>query len=47
VWERDGEEHIECTAIRWTSTHVLVDLCRDRRCSTIGVWLLADDGRQA
>jgi hypothetical protein len=36
VWETDGEEHIECNAIRWTRTHVLVDLSRDRRCSTIG-----------
>jgi hypothetical protein len=31
VWERDAEERIACTAIRWPSTHVLVDLRRDRR----------------
>jgi hypothetical protein len=43
VWERDGEERVECLAIRWTRTHVLVDLSRDRRCSTVGAWLRADD----
>lgn len=43
VWERDGEEHIKCSAIRWTRTHVLVDFSRDRRSSTIGAWLLTQD----
>jgi hypothetical protein len=43
VWEKDGEERIECDAIRWTRTHVLVDLGRARRCSTIGAWLLPQD----
>jgi hypothetical protein len=43
VWTKEGEEHIACDAIRWTRTHVLVDLSRDRRCSTIGVWLPATD----
>jgi hypothetical protein len=46
VWENDGEEHIACTAIRWTRTHVLVDLSRDRRSATIGAWLLAQDVRR-
>jgi hypothetical protein len=46
VWEKDGEGHIECDAIRWTRTHVLVDLSRDRRSLTIGGWLLAEDVRR-
>lgn len=47
VWERDGEEYLDCLAIRWTRTHVLVDLTRTRGCSTIGPWLVARDVRRA
>jgi hypothetical protein len=44
VWEQDCEEHASsANAIRWPGTHVLVDLSRDRRSSTIGAWLLAED----
>jgi hypothetical protein len=45
VWERDGEEWIDGTAIRWDQRHVLVRL-DDRRCSTIGFWLAPEDVRR-
>ena len=45
VWERDGEEWVPGTAIRWDRDHVLVRL-GDRRCSTIGLWLPPQDFRK-
>jgi hypothetical protein len=45
VWERDGEEWVPGTAIRWDRDHVLVRL-GDPRVSTIGVWLPPQDFRR-
>ena len=45
VWATDGEEHVECEAIAWTRTEVLVEL-RDPRCATVGAWLPATDVRR-
>jgi hypothetical protein len=42
VWERDGDEWVPGTAIRWDRDHVLVRL-GDRRVSSIGVWLAPQD----
>ena len=44
-WERDGEEWVPGTAIRWDRNHVLVRI-GDRRCRTIGVWLAPHDVRR-
>ena len=38
VWERDGEEWVPATAIRWDRQRVLVRI-GDRRCSALGTWL--------
>lgn len=45
VWEHDGEEWIEGTAIRWDRTHVLVSF-GDRRNPTIGAWVRPADVRR-
>jgi hypothetical protein len=45
VWERDGEEWVPATAIRWDRQHVLVRI-GDRRCSALGTWLAPDDFRR-
>lgn len=42
VWEKDGEEHIDGHAIRWTSSVVYVEF-DDRRIRTTGVWVAAGD----
>jgi hypothetical protein len=45
LWERDGEEWVPGTAIRWDRDHVLVRV-GDRRVSAIGVWLAPQDFRK-
>ena len=45
VWERDGEEWVPATAIRWDRQHVLVRI-NDARSSTAGVWLPPTDFRR-
>ena len=45
VWERDGEEWVPATAIRWDRQHVLVRI-GDRRSSALGTWLAPEDFRR-
>ncbi len=46
VWERDGEEWVDGTAIRWDRSHVLVQINDRARCPTIGFWLRPQDVRR-
>jgi hypothetical protein len=41
-WERDGEEWVPGTAIRWDRRHVLVRI-GGRRYATIGFWMPPED----
>jgi hypothetical protein len=45
VWKRDGEEWVDGEATRWTERVVFVEF-RDRRLSTIGVWVRPNDVRR-
>lgn len=45
VWERDGEEHIDATAVDWVGRDVLCWWV-ERRIETRGAWLDAGDVRR-
>ena len=45
VWERDGEELVETSAVGWTRDLVLVQL-QDRRSQFRGVWVRPRDVRR-
>ncbi|PSL05927.1 hypothetical protein CLV30_10379 [Haloactinopolyspora alba] len=42
VWERDGEEYIDATAVRWDTDHVYVEFV-DNRLGANGTWLKPSD----
>lgn len=43
VWERDGSEGVDGVATRLGFDGAIFVELKDRRCSTIGVWLSPDD----
>jgi len=42
TWQRDGEEHLEARAVRWTDSHVCVYL-DDARLQVPYLWVRAAD----
>ena len=43
VWERDGMEGVDGVATRLGFDRAIFVEIKDRRCSTVGVWLSSDD----